>query len=133
MYFYTNPNNDKYINLGAEQNEIIFELTCEAFEMEDQVVVHNYMDRENTFKKLKSPGFIPDQSLAKSFYVNRTDLNEQYWRMEFYKDLEFMRINKTQMFMRLQDPQAKEVDVPLTASVADFESFRANNMTHKVY
>jgi hypothetical protein len=37
------------------------------------------------------------------------------------------------MFMRLQDPQAKELDVPLTASLADFEDFRASNMTHKVY
>jgi hypothetical protein len=37
------------------------------------------------------------------------------------------------MFMRLQDPQAKEVDVPLTTSLADFEDFRANPMTHKVY
>ena len=47
-----------------------------------------------------------------------------------------MRINKTQMFMRLQDPQAKEVDVPIIGtddSVKNYEAFRASNMTHKVY
>jgi hypothetical protein len=133
MYLYTNPYMDKYINKGAKQNHIIFDLTCEAFEMGDQVVMHYYMASENKYRAGYTPDLIEDETLAKSFYVNRTDLNKQYWRMEFYKDLEFMRIEKTQMFMRLQDPQAKEVDVPLTTSLLDFEDFRANNMTHKVY
>jgi hypothetical protein len=53
------------------------------------------MDTLNTYRKGYSPELIEDAALSKSFYVNRTDLNEQYWRMEFYKDLEFMRINKT--------------------------------------
>ena len=90
-----------YINKDSKQNHLIFEMGCEAFETEKHVVVHYFMDQEVKYRKGYSPEEIEDKELAKSFYVNRTELNKQYWRMEFYKDLEFMRINKTEMFIRL--------------------------------
>jgi hypothetical protein len=63
MYFYSNPYMDMYIEKEAKQNHIKFELTCEAFETEDQVVVHYFMDKDLKYRKGFEPELIEDEKL----------------------------------------------------------------------
>jgi len=60
-------------------------------------------------------------------------LNEQFFRMEMDKNLEFMEILKVQMYMREQNPQNEYLDVPKIASQKDFDLFRSENVTLKMY
>ena len=53
--------------------------------------------------------------------------------MKFNKPLEFMEIQKIQMYMREQNPQNKEVDVPLIPNQDEFNLFRSENVTIKIY
>ena len=91
-----------------------FKLSCEIFEFEDferketQIVIHYFLNEgppeENN---------IQEEDFKEKIYINRTELNKQFFQMNFFKELEFMEVQKIQMYMREQNPQNEAVDVPL--------------------
>jgi hypothetical protein len=60
-------------------------------------------------------------------------MNKQFFQMSFNKPLEFMEVQKILVYMREQNPQNKEIDVPLISGQAEFDVFRSENVTMKMY
>jgi hypothetical protein len=99
MYFYSNPYLDsKNLDSG---NSIKFNLACEVFQYfdpekkENQYVIHYFLDGSPPVMNNNQLETIKDK-----FYINRTEMNEQFFRMSFEKNLEFMEVVKVQMYMR---------------------------------
>lgn len=45
-------------------------------------------------------------------FINRTELNEQYFKINYNKDLEFMNLEATKFYLRKQGPKYVDLDVP---------------------
>lgn len=82
MYFYSNPFDD-FKFTGMTQQDLKFEMACEAFDYIDSergnakmVGVHYYLKEEVV---LRGSGMsnILDEELYNMFFVNRTELNNQ--------------------------------------------------------
>lgn len=133
MTFYSNPFLEDP-SKPKEGNYLLYNLGCEVFDFydnereEDQIVIHYFFeDTEPT-----ESNFALDD-IKDKFYINRTEFNEQFFRMEMDKNLEFMEILKVQMYMREQNPQNEYLDVPKIESQEDFDLFRSENVTLKMY
>lgn len=133
MFFSTNPFNDASISQNP-QNDIKLSMKCEVFQWEDktleeekqsQWVVHYYYDNVLLMENNVGDQF---EEIKDQMFINGTELNEQYFQIEFNMDLQFMEIHKTELYMREQDPQAKEIDVPLMKGDGKmFDEFKANS------
>lgn len=66
-------------------------------------------------------------------YVNRTELNEQYFQLEFQRELEFITVEKNQMYLREQNPQNTDLDIPLVKNESAYNSFRSEVASLKIY
>jgi hypothetical protein len=99
-------------------------LNCEVFQSLDaegkkeQTVIHHYMPQEVSIRSFKQSGVIKD-----SIFINRTDLNEQYFRINFTDDLAFLDVENSQFYVHKQDPQWREVSVPKMANKQAFVDF----------
>ena len=110
MHFLTNPFNDADIS-SNHQNDIIISLNCEVFLWEDQKiqdldkisqwVLHYYLDEDP-----KMTNNVDDslEDIKNSLFINGTDFNQQYFELEFQKDLQYMTIERTELYVREQDP-----------------------------
>lgn len=91
MKFYSNPYLES-ANL-ATGNFIELGLSCEVFEFydsvkkEDQIVLHYYLDSNPPNTNNTQIEEIKDK-----LFINRTELNEQFFQMSFDKNLEFLEI-----------------------------------------
>ena len=116
MTFYSNP----FLEDPSKPNEgnyLRYNLGCEVFDFydnereEEQIVIHYFFEDTEPAESNFQLDDIKDK-----FYINRTELNEQFFRMEIDKNLEFMEILKVQMYMREQNPQNEYLDVPKIAN-----------------
>jgi hypothetical protein len=104
-------------------------MKCEVFEIYDkalnetQVVLHYYMGGKLDYR------IGADQT---KLYINRTELNQQYFEFSYKKDLEFLVVRKNQLFMREQDPKVKELDIPAIENEDDYIDFMSYNMSIKL-
>ena len=128
MYFYSNPKStmpktQKDQDSEADKYEFQIDLECEVFEIvkniEDEqineIVVHLYFGSDAT----------KEQTNISTMFINRTDFNEQYFKLIFDPELEFLEIRKNQMYFREQDLLADEMDTPLIKNEIQFDNFRA--------
>ena len=53
-------------------------------------------------------------------YINRTELNKQYFKINYSKDLEFLNLESTKLYLRKQGPKYIELDVP---KIDGYESY----------
>ena len=104
MQFYSNPYLESPSNTKTG-NFMLFNLGCEIFDYydnereEDLTVIHYFFENNEPIESNNDLEDIKDK-----FYINRTEMNEQFFRMEFDKNLEFMEVLKVQMYMREQNP-----------------------------
>ena len=75
-------------------------------------VLHWYMNDKNLNIRTE----ISDEKLKKSLIVNKTEMNNQYFRLEFFKGLEFLQTTKNQIYIRDQDPMNTEIELPLMSN-----------------
>ncbi len=68
-----------------------------------------------------------------SLVVNKTEMNNQYFRLEFFKELEFLLTAKNQIYMRDQDPMNTQLELPLMYNEQDYYKFISENITQKIY
>lgn len=105
MVFRSNPYDDKAVTGNSPKNEFVLNFGCESFSIydteteTDQTVVHYFMKKELDFRSR-----VYEQSLNESFFINRTGFNEQDFQLTFHKDLEFLQIQGTQLYIFSQDP-----------------------------
>ena len=95
MLFYTNPYHfvDKYHMNDDTTGEIKIDLKCEAFELidditqKDLVAIHNYFPDDFEIQSTH------DKPLNETeFFINKTDLNEQYFQISYQKNMEYINI-----------------------------------------
>ena len=67
------------------------------------------------------------------FFINRTELNQQYFELAIQKELEFLTVRKNQMYLREQNPANKTLDVPLVKSEEEYNNFRSEVESLKIY
>lgn len=91
-------------------------------------MVHYYLERKLGLRSVTAGGPLNDSM----FFINRTTLNEQEFRLTFHKDLEFLEVLGTELYVFTQDPQWKEVIVPSITNLGEYNSFRAQNNTVKI-
>jgi hypothetical protein len=135
FYFYTNPFDDHIQNPSKAQDEQFLDGQCQVFNFYDIVtnknlsVLHWFMNDQN----LNIRTNIEDEDLKASLVVNKTEMNNQYFRLEFNKELEFLSTTKNQIYMRDQDPQNEELELPLMYNEQDYFTFISENITQKIY
>lgn len=76
---------------------------------------------------------IKDEKLKKSLVVNKTEMNNQFFQLEFNKELEFLQTGKNQIYMRDQDPMNTELELPQIKNEKDYYKFISANITSKLY
>ena len=133
--FYSNS----YQEGEDSQNEFTINLKCQVVFMEykedeekfDKAVVHYYMDSEIS-GNVESSKF-KDEELKDKLYINRTVLNEQYFQVEYNIELEFLDVDKTEMYVYTQDIQnmfnGVGVLLPEIKDKESFDYFRSENNT----
>ena len=97
MYFYTNPYNDAQYDENAKQNEVKINLSCDVFEYIDEesedlvplIGVHYYFGKDLEYIGSDD---IEDEELKDQLFINRTMLNQQYFKLNFDKQLEFLKV-----------------------------------------
>ena len=53
-------------------------------------------------------------------YINRTELNKQYFKISYSKNLEFLELQSTKFYLRKQGPKYIELDVP---NISGYETY----------
>lgn len=94
LVFRSNPFDDSALTGKPSVNEFVANFGCEKFFIFDeetqvnQTVVHYYMEEKLGLRSMTAGGLLNDSV----FFVNRTTLNEQEFRLTFHKDLEFLDV-----------------------------------------
>ena len=136
MVFYSNPFNDAPITGKPAENEIQLELSCRVFQAynsqlkKDQTVVHHYMP-QNLNENIRSSKYGGDIQ-PDSFFINRTDLNEQFFRIKYTDSLSFLDVESSTLYLYKQDPQWTEVKVPEVLDTQGLADFKSMNNTFKL-
>jgi len=82
--------------------------------------MHFFFDNKTTF--------------AGKIFMNRTDNNENFFNLTFGEDLEFMEVEKNQMYIREQDPTYTDlIETPAIYNESLYELFRSQSATVKMY
>lgn len=121
MYFYTNP-----LEIPGTDGAggTILDMKCEVFTLWDdlqqknQSVIHYSIEREIQIRDPVDDGKVP------KLYVNRTELNKQYFKIDYSKELEFLNLESTKLYLRKQGPKYIKLDVPRIRGYDDFHQFR---------
>ena len=135
FYFYTNPYDDSIQAPTKAQNDQYVDGQCQLFRFYDVVsnttmqVLHWFMNDKNMNIRTN----IQDEKLKKNLVVNKTEMNSQLFRLEFNKELEFLSTGKNQIYMRDQDPQNSELELPTIQNEQDYYKFISANITSKIY
>lgn len=135
FYFYTNPYDDRIQAPWKDQNEQYVDGQCQVFRFYDVVsnttmqVLHWFMNDKNMNIRTE----IQDSKLKDNLVVNKTEMNRQMFRLEFHKELEFLATGKNQIYMRDQDPQNTELELPTLQNEQDYYKFISANITSKLY
>ena len=88
MQFYTDPYKDQ-----TSENFMLIDMNCRVFEAENnQLGMHFYFDKFETLHFNKSAG---NDTV---FWVNRTDYNEQFFKLTFTDKLEFIKAGPNEMY-----------------------------------
>ena len=66
----------------------------------------------------------PDDVEVPKLYVNRTELNKQYFKINYAKDLEFLNLESTKFYIRKQGPKYIEMDIPKIDGYESYHQFR---------
>lgn len=121
------------------QEELKFEMACEAFEYTDQeannakmIGVHYFLKEE---VNLRDPGManILNKDLQDKFFINRTELDNQQFKINFDQELEYMRVGKSLMFQREQHVYDDEADIPSITSQEAYDTFRSEGISILLY
>lgn len=97
LVFRSNPFDDSALTGRPPVNEFVANFGCESFFIFDeetqanQTVVHYYMEKELDLRSMSAGGALNESV----FFLNRTTLNEQEFRLTFHKDLEFLEVLAT--------------------------------------
>lgn len=93
MFYYSNPYNDLAINPDSVQNDIKVNLHCDTFEykdtdldIEDQVDligIHFFLESFDESTSNIGNTDIQDEDIKGNLYINRTNFNEQFFRITF--------------------------------------------------
>lgn len=92
-------------------------------------VLHWFMNDKNLNIRTE----ITDEKMKKNLVVNKTEMNNQFFRLEFNKELEFLSTTKNQIYMRDQDPANTELELPQLKNEKDYYKFISANITSKLY
>ena len=77
MEFHSNP----------FENLQVIQTICESFRYDDKMFLHFYFEEDS-------------KSLATEFVVNKTDVNKQFFKLTFSKDMEFLDVSENFMIFR---------------------------------
>ena len=88
MYFYSNPFDDFKIT-GLPQQDLIFNMECEAFEYTDSeaknakmIGLHYYLNENITLRGAGMANIL-DEELKDLLVINRTELDNQQFKITF--------------------------------------------------
>lgn len=109
MIFYQNPVSGNPEAPNYEENNVQINLSCKIFDADDKIVTHFFFSNETLV--------IEEGTMI----VNRTDLNENYFNLTFDQDLEFIKMEKNQMYLKEQNYLLDVVETPLINSLDEFE------------
>lgn len=91
-------------------------------------VIHYFMEDPSVNQNVSS--LIPEDT--RTFFVNKTEMNQQFFQIEFSKSMEFLHAKKLQMYLRKQDPQDEKVYVPKMEKTEDYFAFISDADTQKI-
>ena len=111
-------------------------MKCEVFSWMDvaihenmHTVLHFYIDSDMT----NVTDSVTLEDIKDLMFINGTELNNQYFELQYDKELQFLEVVKSELYIREQDPQAEEVNVPLMEGDGTlFDEFRANASSVRV-
>lgn len=118
MFYHTNPYNDLALDPTSKQNNMNISLSCKVFDYIDMdqeeqyreqlVGIHHYFDKEIVIKGAED---ITDAKLKDLLFINRTNYNEQYFKIEFEGDqLEFLQIKESVLYQSQLSADALDQD-----------------------
>ena len=111
-------------------------MKCEVFSWMDvaihenmHTVLHFYIDSDMT----NVTDSVNLEDIKDLMFINGTELNNQYFELQYDKELQFLEVVKSELYIREQDPQAEEVNVPLMEGDGTlFDEFRAKASSVRV-
>jgi hypothetical protein len=111
MKFFSSPFNFE----DAKTNQLSVDLECITFEYRDPdskkldepllIGVHYWMEHESFVEGLDQ---IEQEDIKNKLFINRTTFNEQYFKLNFDEELEFITVHKHIMYLR--ELRAQDVD-----------------------
>ena len=113
-------------------------MACNAFEYQDPegsgelIGLHYYLKEEVSYRG-EGMDAIEDETLVDKWFINRTEMDVQDFRIKFSKELEYMNVVKSLMFQREQKVQVETVDIPAVTSGQAFDQFRSEGISILLY
>lgn len=77
--------------------------------------------------------YLADFESGLDFVINKTDSNRQQLKLNFEENLSLMNIEQNRMFLRYQDPQDDQVDVPSIQGGDQYQEFLQGEATLLLY
>ena len=139
MFFYSNPFDDSKIPDSKEQQDLTFNMACEAFEYQDSeannkklIGIHYYLPEEVS---LRGQGMekILNEDLKDMYFINRTEFDKQQFKINFDPELEYMNVAKSLMFQREQHVYDDVADIPSITNQEEYDTFRSEGISILLY
>lgn len=90
MTFFSSP---------SEETELLHDMQCEVFQDNSKVVVHFFIEAELSLRVNKSTDETSNQ-----LYIERIDTNQQFFDLQFNRNLSFLELSDVQLFLFEQHP-----------------------------